>query len=47
MQIHSYNLHQLKGSLQDHWSMNVSGNWRVTFKFENGNDHIVNYQDYH
>ena len=29
------------------WSISVSGNWRVTFKFEEGNAQIVNYEDYH
>jgi proteic killer suppression protein len=40
-------LHPLKGSLKGHWSVRVSGNWRVTFRFENGDAYIVNYQDYH
>ncbi|MBS9783169.1 MAG: type II toxin-antitoxin system RelE/ParE family toxin [Pasteurella sp.] len=43
----SYDLHKLSGSLQEHWSVKVNGNWRVTFKFENGDAEIVNYQDYH
>lgn len=42
-----YDLHPLKGKLKDHWSVKVSGNWRVTFRFEDGNAHVVNYQDYH
>ena len=41
------NLHPLKGNLKDHWSVKVSGNWRITFKFINGNAYVVNYQDYH
>jgi len=41
------NLHRLKGSLKDYWSVKVSGNWRITFKFINGNAYVVNYQDYH
>jgi proteic killer suppression protein len=40
-------LHKLKGNLKDHWSVKVSGNWRVTFRFEDGNAYVVNYQDYH
>lgn len=40
-------LHRLKGDLQDHWSVRVSGNWRLTFRFDNGDVHVVNYQDYH
>jgi proteic killer suppression protein len=40
-------LHPLKGDLSGHWSVRVSGNWRLTFRFENGDAHIVNYHDYH
>ena len=40
-------LHKLKGALHNHWSVKVSGNWRLTFRFENGDAHVVNYQDYH
>jgi proteic killer suppression protein len=42
-----FNLHKLQGSLSGHWSVKVNGNWRVTFRFENGDAEIVNYQDYH
>ena len=47
MDIPGFNLHPLKGSRKGIWSISVSGNWRVTFKFEDGNAHIVNYEDYH
>lgn len=47
MAVPSWNLHPLQGDLAGHWSVKVSGNWRLTFKFENGHAHIVNYQDYH
>ena len=40
-------LHRLKGDLKNHWSVKVSANWRVTFRFEDGDAHVVNYQDYH
>lgn len=40
-------LHPLKGNLTGHWAVKVSGNWRLTFRFENGDAHIVDYQDYH
>lgn len=33
--------------LADHWSLTVNGNWRVIFKFEDGNAYVVNYLDYH
>jgi len=42
-----YALHPLKGEMASHWSVKVSGNWRLTFRFENGDAHVVNYQDYH
>ncbi len=42
-----YGLHPLKGELAGHWSVKVSGNWRLTFVFQ-GEDAIeVDYQDYH
>jgi len=40
-------LHRLKGRLNDHWSVRVSGNWRITFRFEDGNAYVVDYRDYH
>ena len=40
-------LHQLKGSLKDYWAVKVSGNWRMTFRFEAGHAYVVDYQDYH
>ena len=40
-------LHQLKGNKARQFSVRVSGNWRVFFKFENGDAYIVNYGDYH
>jgi len=40
-------LHQLTGDKKGLYSVKVSGNWRVFFKFENGDAHIVNYDDYH
>ena len=41
------NLHRLKGKLKEYWSVKVSGNWRITFKFIDGNAYVVDYQDYH
>ncbi|WP_439257234.1 type II toxin-antitoxin system RelE/ParE family toxin [Lonepinella sp. BR2271] len=43
----NWNLHALKGNLAGHWSISVSGNWRLTFKFNGGNAEVVDYQDYH
>ena len=42
-----YRLHSLKGTRKGLWSITVNGNWRVTFKFTDGNAYIVNYEDYH
>ena len=41
------NLHPLRGSLEDHWSVWVSGNWRITFTFEQVDVILVDYLDYH
>ncbi len=40
-------LHQLTGARSDIWSVRVSGNWRVTFRFNGEHAEIVNYEDYH
>lgn len=42
-----WRLHELKGNLAGHWSVTVSGNWRLTFKFEGTDAVLVDYQDYH
>ena len=39
-------LHELKGSRNNIWSVSVSGNWRVTFRFIGRDAEIVNYEDY-
>ena len=40
-------LHPLKGELLGWWSVSVSGNWRVIFRFEGNNVTDVDYLDYH
>ncbi len=47
MNIPGFNLHPLSGNRKNFWSISVSGNWRLTFKFEDGNVFILNYEDYH
>lgn len=42
-----WRLHRLKGALEDHWAVAVSGNWRLTFAFEKEDAILVDYQDYH
>ncbi len=40
-------LHELKGSRNGIWSIRVSGNWRITFRFIGNDVELVNYEDYH
>ena len=47
MDIPGFNLHPLKGSDKDRWSIWVNGNWRVTFEFHEGDAFILDYEDYH
>jgi toxin HigB-1 len=42
-----WRLHRLRGDLAGHWSVDVSGNWRLTFAFEGDDAILVDYQDYH
>ena len=44
---HGFNLHRLKGERQDEWAISVSGNWRITFRFEKGEALDINLEDYH
>jgi len=37
----------LKGELKGFWSVTVNGNWRVIFRFENGDAFDVDLVDYH
>ena len=47
MNVPGWKLHPLKGEQKGHWSVWVSGNWRLTFTFEGEDAVLVNYQDYH
>lgn len=42
-----WKLHPLAGELKGHWAVSVSGNWRLTFRFEGEDAFLVDYQDYH
>lgn len=42
-----YRLHPLKGTLKGFWSMTVSANWRIIFRFEDGHVYDVQLIDYH
>lgn len=47
MDIPGFRLHGLKGRLKGRWSVSVSGNWRITFEFREGNAYVLDYEDYH
>ena len=47
MDLPGLGLHQLKGNRKGTWAVKVSGNWRITFKIQNGDAFDVNYEDYH
>jgi proteic killer suppression protein len=47
MDLPGLRLHELTGGRKNIWSVSVSGNWRVTFRFIDRNAESVNYEDYH
>jgi len=47
MNLPGFRLHRLKGDLKDFWSVTVRANWRVIFRFEQGDAYDVDYIDYH
>ena len=42
-----YRLHPLQGELKSYWSVTISGNWRIIFRFEDGDAFDVDLVDYH
>ncbi len=42
-----WRLHALKGDLEGFWSIAISGNWRLIFRFEEGDAFDVDLIDYH
>ena len=47
MKIPGFRLHSLKGLEKGRYAVWVNGNWRLTFEFENGEAHVLDYEDYH
>ncbi len=47
MDLPGFRLHPLKGDLDGCWSVRVSGNWRVVFRFEGLHACDVDLVDYH
>ena len=42
-----YRLHELKGNLRGLYAIDLSANWRLVFRFRNGEAFDVNLLDYH
>ena len=47
MNLAGFQLYALKGALKGHYAVSVSGNWPVSFRFEEGAAVDVDYADYH
>ena len=47
MNVQSFGLHRLSGDLKGFWSVTVSRNWRIVFRFEEGDAFDVDFIDYH
>ena len=47
MDVPGFRLHPLKGVERGRWAVWVNGNWRLTFEFEDGDAHVLDYEDYH
>ena len=42
-----YRLHPLKGDRNGFWRISISGNWRIVFRFDDGDVYDVELVDYH
>ena len=42
-----FRLHPLSGALTGKYSIRVTGNWRLTFRFEDGDVFDIDLEDYH
>lgn len=47
MNLPGYKFHELKGRRKGVYSVSVSGNWRITFRFDGDNVIEVDLEDYH
>ena len=47
MDLPGFRLHPLKGRMKGYHAVSVSGNWRLTFRFEDGHAVDADYLDYH
>ena len=42
-----WRLHPLTGDLKGFWSVSITGNWRLIFRFEGGDAYDLDLVDYH
>jgi toxin HigB-1 len=47
MDIPGFRLHLLRGDMEGFWSVTVRANWRIVFRFEDGDVTDVDLIDYH
>ncbi len=47
MNVPGYYMHELKGNLKNFYSVRVTGNYRIIYRFEDGDAYEVDYTDYH
>ena len=47
MDLPGFRLHALKGELKGFWAVTVRANWRVVFRFADGDALDIDYVDYH
>jgi len=47
MDLPGLKLHELSGKRKGVWSVWVSGNWRVSFRFLGKDADVIDYEDYH
>jgi proteic killer suppression protein len=47
MNLPGFKFHKLSGNGKNIWAVSISGNWRITFYFENEDAYVVDYLDYH
>ena len=47
MDLPGFRLHPLHGDLTGYWAVTVRANWRVIFRFADGEASDVDYVDYH
>ncbi len=47
MDLPGLKLHELRGRKKGIWSVWVSGNWRITFRFNSKDAELIDYEDYH